>query len=194
MNQEFFASVRLSAVTLARKFRMSPQRELFATAAHLHLAAKGRGADAQLARTNGGDAGVQTVHERLTAFTASLIRFYNHEANHSREHSADLGGLYELPTRALLSAATSRARARPRSLSISPVVSRRALTTFALIFLIHVYNAKTPRQSTVNSLEEIEKGRRRGTRQEHFCIWRLFGNDRSSKATTIKSISYLYSH
>lgn len=60
---------------------MSPRRELFVTAGHLHFT-EGR---ERLAWTNGGGGGgAQTVHERLAAFMASLIRFYNHEAYRAR--------------------------------------------------------------------------------------------------------------
>lgn len=136
VSQDFFC-IHLSTVTFPRKFRMSSQRELFTTAAHLHLA-EGR---EQLTRTN--DDGVQTVHERLTAFTASLIRFYNHKANRARAFGW-FGGLYELPTRTLLSATTSCGALVVTDIT---VVSCHTLTTFGLIFL-STYNANTPRQST----------------------------------------------
>jgi len=99
LNQEFFAFGRrrcdirsqIPNVTAARIIRYS-----------CAFASRRRERErTQLTRMN---SGVQTVHERLTAFTASLIRFYNHEANHARAFGR-FGGLYELPTRALLSAA-----------------------------------------------------------------------------------------
>jgi len=177
INQEFFAFGRRRCDTRSQIPNVTAARIIRYSSA---FASRRRERErTQLTRMKGG--GVQTVHERLTAFTASLIRFYNHEANHARAFSR-FGGLYELPTRALLSAA---ALARGASVVTDiTVVSRRALTTLALIFLSR-YNAKIHR-----SLEEIKKDG--GSRR--YCTMSLFGKRSILESYNCKKVSYLYSH